>query len=104
MCVVKQSRKFVFTDRKIERLSADLLCGRKQLEFADERNAGLRVMLYKSGKNTFVARYNYLGKRYSMGLGEFPAFFTGLYTKDLQGPFYFLQSIFPFELDIFEDR
>ena len=74
MCVVKQSRKFVFTDRKIERLSADLLCGRKQLEFADERNAGLRVMLYKSGKKTFVARYNYLGKRYSMGLGEFPAF------------------------------
>jgi len=49
LCVVKQSRKFVFTDRKIERLSADLLCGRKQLEFTDEPNAGLRVMLYKSG-------------------------------------------------------
>jgi len=72
--VEKQSRKFVFTDRKIERLSVDLLCERKQLEFADERNTGLRVMLYKSGKKTFIARYNYLGKRFSIGLGEFPAF------------------------------
>jgi len=67
-------RKFAFTKRAIESLPPhDPASPSREAEYSDAECTGLRLRVSKNGRRFFQHRYNFLGRKQCISLGEFPA-------------------------------
>lgn len=68
------SRKFIFTKKAIEQLPAhDPDSPSREMEYADIECVGLHLRVSKGGRRFFQHRYNFLGRKKCISIGEFPA-------------------------------
>ncbi len=80
----KQSRRFAFTRRAVERLPAhDPASPSRETEYADTECVGLHLRVGKSGRRFYQHRYRHLGRKKCLTLGEHSSAFGPVEARAL---------------------